>query len=631
MMKKHLMLVTILISSIVSFSQIRIRDRNIKNLNTVVLKENLLDRSPGFKTAPIKFVPLTGDVSKGYDPEKIYTWVNPQTGEQHQAKGKEILAMTNDMEKALNERGHSLREKTPFIKLSLTLPAVAKNDLSKCVITNRMSNNMINTGTGNTRINTKIDKVRINNGRLDNRIKTMMDGTVYSYVGNIITNAREFKQGTLSSTVSLTRNGSSIAADLMLVITPALMNKAANCSVSLAESQNGPVVTTAKLNIKSPSNTIAPSNGYSITYDDCIEPQNMPRDYLMRIYKLELGNTGYTFPAAGTTPKYYYATINFYDANGAIINTYQPNQVVLNNQLPMPINIDVSKQSQYNGFNYELTDPGLHAFGFYAKSDGFTSTFSAKDFGYYGKDRASSISADMNIGIKYFNFERLVNSNAPLSEEFVLFGYKIKSEEKYYKADAAAPPIRIPGSGGLKKEDPDYGVITLLNKEYDLRNTDQVSFTETINKPVSDFRFFIGPVPCRITVDITGSISVTTDYQSSSNSDIKATIIPHADVSLKASGGVDAYSIAYAKIVANVNLLTIDMPYTLVADNTAKTTDIQPTLTVGGLSGQIYFQAGLCIPIPFVDDICTDFRIDILNWKGLEKSIKIDAKNGISL
>lgn len=630
--KKYTILLITLGSSLLLSAQIRPRDRYPNRTGAVVMKENLLDRSPGFKKAPIRFVPLAGDPAKGYDPEKTYSWVNPQTGERHSAKGKEILAMTNDMEKALNERGHSLREKTPFIQLSLQLPVVAKNDLSRCVIKNQVTNkNTRGNSTGNGGTIPAINRLKINNGRIDTRIKTMVDATVYSYVGNIITNAREFRNGTLGSSVQMTRNGSSITADLMLVIPPALMNKAAGCAVALSTTQNGSVVTTAKLNIKSPSATIAPvSGGYSITYEDCIEPQNMPRDYLMRIYTLELGNTGYNFPVAGTQPNYYYATISFYDAAGQLINTYQPNQVVFNNQLPMPINIAVSKQSQYNGFNYELTDPGLHAFGFYASSAGFSSSYSANDFGYNGKDRKASVSADMSIGVKYYNFRQLVNSSEPLSEQFVLFGYKLTSEEKYYRADGV-PPIRVPGSGGLKKEAPDYGVVTLLGKDYDLRNTNLTSFEEIINKPVTDIRFFIGPVPCRVSVDITGKVSVAAEYQSSSNCDIRAILNPHADVSLRASGGVDAYSIAYAKVVADVNLLTIDMPYVLTADNTAKSTSIQPTLSVGGLAGQIYFQAGLCIPIPFVDDICTDFRIDILNWKGLEKNITIDAAKGIVL
>ncbi|MEO7046716.1 MAG: hypothetical protein ABI091_15530, partial [Ferruginibacter sp.] len=382
--------------------------------------------------------------------------------------------------------------------------------------------------------------------------------------------------------------------------------------------------------IKNPNTTVNIA-GYSIDYTDCIAPAFFPQDFYLNIYKIDFSKSGYNFPAAGTKPKYYYATLKYYDAANNLLDIYQPNQVIFNNQLPMPMNLPTSSQMAYNGFDYELTDPGLHAFGFYAKSEGFSASYFSQGEGYYGITKKAAVNADMNIGVKYFNFKHLVSSSEPLSDEFVLFSYKIKSEENFKMADAAVPRIRIPGAPALKSEDPDYGVISLLDKEYNLASTDQNYFKEDINIPVTDMRFFIGPIPCRITVNITGEVSVTVDYQSSTQCDIKAFVNPHASVSLTASGAVDAFNIAYAKIVANVNLLTVDMPYNLQVNNTTKATSIAPKLTVGGLAGQIYFQAGLCIPIPFIDDICTDFRIDILNWKGLEKSLVIDPQKGIVL
>lgn len=585
---------------------------------------NLLD-DPKFKKAPIAFVPLQGDARKGYDPEKVYTWTDPSDPrKKYSAKGKDILAQVNDIEKSMNERGHSLREKKPFIQLNLTLPAIAKNDLNKCVIKNQVNKSLLNN------VNTPASKPgAINTGKPVFRNRPALNRTipnpVFTYTGFIETSA-EFRIGTLTSTSILERKGSAAYTKLMMVIPPAVYDNTASCTLELSETENGNAFTTVKLNIKSPEKVVYINNGYNITYEDCDRP-GTAKDLQLKIYTVNLSSGGYTFPAAGDNPKYYYTRIKFFDASGKLIDTYQPNAIALNNQTPMPINIPSSSKQAYNGFNYELLDPGLHAFGFYASSGGFQTSSFKTGVGRNGMKKTAEVSGDMKVGVKYYNFRHLVNGNEPLSEEFVLFGYKISSAEKYTKGDGV-PGIRVPGA----KQDPDYGIVTLLDKEYDLHSSSSNYFEAPVaGKTVTDMRFFIGPIPCRITVDISGKASIRVDYSSSSNCDIKTTITPRAEVNLNASGGVDAYNIAYAKVVAGINLLTIEMPYTLEANAEANKSVINPVLTVGGLSGQIYFQAGLCIPIPFVDDICTDFRVDILNWKGLEKSLRVDPVKGIVL
>jgi len=585
---------------------------------------NLLD-DPKFKKPAIAFVPLQGDTRKGYDPEKVYTWTDPSNPrKKYSAKGKDILAQVNEIEKSMNERGHSLREKKPFIQLNLTLPSIAKNDLNKCIIKNQVNKSLV------TSVNTPGKSpgvINIVKPVFRNRpaMPRTVPNPVLIYTGWIET-AAEFRTGTLSNTSLLERRGSAVYTRLMMVIPSAVYDKTTNCTLELSETENGNAFTTVKVNIKSPDKVAYINNGYNITYEDCERPATA-KDLPLKIYSVNLSSSGYSFPAAGDNPKFYYTRIKFYDAAGKIIETYQPNAIALNNQTPMPVNIPSSSKQAYNGFNYELLDPGLHAFGFYASSGGFQSSSFKTGIGRNGVKKTAEVSGDMKVGVKYYNFRHLVNGNEPLSEEFVLFGYKISSEEKYNKGDGM-PGIRVPGT----KQDPDYGVVTLLDKEYDLRSSASNYFEAPIaGMTVTDMRFFIGPIPCRITVDISGKASIKVDYSSSSNCDIKTTITPRAEVNLNASGGVDAYNIAYAKVVAGINLLTIEMPYTLEANAEANKSVINPVLTVGGLSGQIYFQAGLCIPIPFVDDICTDFRVDILNWRGLEKSLRVDPVKGIVL
>lgn len=582
----------------------------------VQLGKNLLDAVPGYKRKPIKFVPIQPDMNKGYSDSKIYSWTDPN-GNTHTATGKEVLDEVNKLEKSLNERGHSLREKKPFEGLTLQLNQIAKNDFSKCLIKKSV---------------TKLDnspKYKIGNLSKPpkfNVVKNMTASLVYSYVGNIITNAPEFKVGWLDNSTILTLNGNDASAKMELVFQPALFAKLFKCDVSLSETLNGNTLLTTSVNIKKPAATIHPA-AYTISYGEADEPQYMAKDYSMRIYDLVFANAAKVLPNPTKNPKPYYVTLKFYDAGGKLVSTIQPNQLVLNNQLPMPINIPSIVGKKFNGFNYELLDPGLHSFGFYANSKGYTADYFSNGIGYDGIEKKSSVSGNMEIGVKYYNWERLIDNNAPLTKEFVLFGYDLHSEENYSKPDNGLPPIRIKG---MKTEDPDNASITLIGKTYNLANTEENTFSETIGMNIANVDFFIGPVPCNISVSISGSTSMKIDYQSSSYCDIKATLVPHADITMHGSGGMDA-KIAYAKVFADINLLNVDMPYVIEVNNTEKKVNIDPQLKVGGLSGQVYFQAGFCIPIPLVDDICESFRIDILNWKGVEKTFKIDQSNGITL
>jgi hypothetical protein len=102
------------------------------------------------------------------------------------------------------------------------------------------------------------------------------------------------------------------------------------------------------------------------------------------------------------------------------------------------------------------------------------------------------------------------------------------------------------------------------------------------------------------------------DTLTNGNVSISTSVTPHLDLTLKGTGGVDA-AIAYATIVADVKVIEVDLPITAKA---GKDADISADLKITALSGRIYFTAGLCIPIPWFDDICTDFVVDIFNWKG---------------
>ena len=106
------------------------------------------------------------------------------------------------------------------------------------------------------------------------------------------------------------------------------------------------------------------------------------------------------------------------------------------------------------------------------------------------------------------------------------------------------------------------------------------------------------------------------DTLTDGNVSISTSVTPHLDLTLTGEGGVDA-SIAYAKIVANVKVIEVDLP---ISAKASKDADLNAALKITALSGEIYFTAGLCIPIPWFDDLCTDFRIDIFKWTGPSKT-----------
>ena len=581
------------------------------------MKPNLLDATPGYRKAAIKFVPFQPDASKGYSDTKVYSWADP-LGNQHTATGKEILDEVNKLEESLNERGHSLRDKKAFDGLTSPLKLVAKNDLTNCLITNKVKEPSVKKYNLNIGANPKKYTV----------VKNLIASTVYSYFGDVVTNAAEFKIGWLNSSALFTRNGNNASANMELVFQPAMYAKVNKCVVDVSDNAGSSTLFSTTVDVKKPTATFQPYN-YTMGFGDAIEPQYVAKDYVMRTYNLVFLNVGNILPPATRYAKPYYVTLKFYDAAGNLVTTNQPNQLVLNNQLPMPINIPANGGKQYASYDYEFLDPGIHCFGFFSRSTGFSADYHSQNTGYDGIDKTTSVKANMEIGVKYYNWKRLIDGNAPATKDFVLFGYNISSEEKYYKADNGMSGIRVPG---FKKEDPDQGTVTLLGTTYDLNNTNENSFSEKIEEEIANVDFFIGPVPCNITVSVSGSVSMSVDYQSTSRTDIKTNLTPHGDITMHGSGGVDA-KILYAKVFADINLLSIDMPYSLEVNNqdNNRNSKIDAQLKVGGLSGQVYFQAGFCIPIPLVDDICKSFRIDILNWKGFEKSFKIDPSKGISL
>jgi len=335
-------------------------------------------------------------------------------------------------------------------------------------------------------------------------------------------------------------------------------------------------------------------------------------------YQLQFKNIGNKIPNATRDHNYLYLDFKFTGTDGKPIIMSLQNEVVLDNSLTPPLNISIFKEDKISSFNLDVTDPVKHCFGFYAKSNGFIAKSSSEPFGFYGQNKKSSFDANLSIGARYYNFEHLINSNASLTKDLEIIGFSFSAAQNYNRPDRdnMPPPIRIPGNQNLFNH-PDT--------KLDLRVLgESVGVGETIiTQEVFNQRFFIGPVPCRASVRLEGKAVIAANGTFIQNScDMSGKIVPSAEVNVVGSGGVDAF-IAYAIVQVNVTLLKVGMPIEFEIDNPGKA-DVQSSVTVEGLSGSVNFKAGFCIPIPFFDDICKDFTVEIFKWNGLNEKYVID-------
>lgn len=556
----------------------------VKTLPLTVNNNNLLD-APGYRKAPIAFVPFADGPEarrRGYKPDSVYVWVDP-AGKRKRATGKQILDQLNEVEKALTERGHSLRHRNTFEGLTYTLPRnISPNALLK--------NNRLNFG-----------------------------GYLYAYTGTV-NRSNEFP-GMLSSAVipeRLPNDATTLSVPLTLSMMPGTMTQIGSCTMDIyrnADKKGSPLFS-VPVNIKSPSISRGWSAQLNISAETFTPPQTS--SYWLYSYPVTFKNTNNKIPAPGRNHDYYFVSFRFTDTKGKQLILSSQNDIVLDNTLVPPVNIPINKSNSISSFNFEVTDPIKNCFGFYARSNGFTASTSSNPFGYKGIDNKSSFTADISIGAKYYNFENLVNSGAPVSKELEIIGASFSASQAYYRPDQdnLPPVIRRPGPLDLMQDKNTQLQFRILGETIE-GNSKQVT------QDVFNQRFFIGPVPCRATIKLQGSAGLTASGTYTSNTcDMSGTVTPSANISVTGEGGVDAF-IAYAIVQVNVNLLNVSMPINFDIDNASKAA-VTSSLSVSGLSGAVSFKAGFCIPIPFFDDICKDFTIEIFRWDGLNKTYAVD-------
>lgn len=598
--------------------------KRVKTVAPVTMKENLLDRSD-YKRSPIAYKAIVPNPNKGYKADSLYTWTDP-TGAKKSLLGKDIVAQVNEFEKELNKRGRSLRDKDAFSGLSLPLNKVKKNDFSKVQIKNEITTKYspINISSKNA---TAANISTTGNKSLTkpNIILSDAEGQIFAYLGYVLT-GDEFRDGQLSNEYMPTITGSDIKFDLMLAIPKSLQGKVKSCHLEVKKTAAGKTLLSTNLNVQKPDRII-PQSKYELKFNNTVETYGAAKLADLNLYRISLNNSSKSIPKPTKTKDVYSIVLTFLDNTGKELKIIQPNSLTLNNQMPPPINVSTELRNAQNGYNFELLDPGLHAFGFYAKSGGILANVKKEPFGYNGLNVETSVSTDFKIGAKYYNFERLLNSKAPLSIEYNLFAYNLKSSRKYTYPDTENS---VPKSKGFVYGDPDFGTVSLLGETYDLSKTEATVFEQSIEEELFNMRFAIGPVPCRFTASFKGKVGIKVEAGGSERGDLLTSATPYGEIKLHGEGGVDA-GIAWAMVNADVVIIAIEYPSKaeVKVESGEPKAITNSEIKVSGLGGKIYFKAGICLPVPFFDDICKDFQIDILNWDGLEKTLKVDPNKGI--
>ncbi|MBP8115102.1 MAG: hypothetical protein KAY50_07085 [Chitinophagaceae bacterium] len=590
---------------------------------------NIFDARKGFAIAPIKHVDFTvtpDAAKKGFKMDSIYTWTAPD-GEVKMASGEEILKQVNEMERELNFRGRTLRKQNAFSALSYKLinqSAVLKIPKS---VTKISDDPVLKNGPGKGIYKIPIIKTKHNKlPDVSGKFSTVIGGDVGVYFGRIISNTGEF-QGNIS-TSSFIDNSKCIKQcplDITLSLDAKIIQSLniSNCVLEISDNpdrkpnDNTNILATGNFNFKKPAFAKYGTENVSISGDA------PPSFHTLYSFSVKINDLSKLAKAA-IKPVLYYAYVKFYNDKGDLLYYSSYNTAVLESKIDVPIFIGQDKKVNA-GFEDAFTDPtGL--FGMYYKSSNLNATYSTKrDEATLVISENAKLSGDVEIGAQYYNFWYLLDNDQPKYERksFISANFSSDYTKKYTQG---RPPIRRPGAEKKSNDMNNYPGYQLNYSIFDGETTEHYTkasgytTTRSLVYNLFDERFFIGPVPCRITVDMSSNASFTRqstiDTLTDGTVSLSTSVTPHLDLTLTGKGGVDA-AIAYATIVANVKVIEVDLPISAKAN---KDVDLEAALKITALSGEIYFTAGLCIPIPWFDDLCTDFRIDIFKWTGPSKT-----------
>lgn len=569
-----------------------------KKATFIIQTKNALD-VPKFARQPIAFKPFemrNPKTGKALNPDAVLTIKMPD-GTERKTTVKQYFEQLNKLEEALSARGRTLRVSNTF------------NDLRPNFNNNAYTvQPKLNAGYRTTTFKTNPPKKNNNGGIIGSNI--IIAPTVSPTVFNVINwDAKLFVSKFYSNhgtpefptewgTVSGTSLGRKVYP--IIVQVPKGMDgliKRIDWQVS-DQPFDGTIKDVNVPNVKL-SGAINPLQwSMSIRGSDLIPDYKSSKfayDYI-DLSKIE------TEPVQKVKP-FYIRTIA-YDQTGEILkisNTATANYGAINK----PFKIATPETNTVPGFNYQFPEAGSSIpFGVFIKGSGF-STYKNKaytdDTYEILKTTGYKVSASAALGIKYFNFLSIVNDNEPATKDLTIikgnFIAALGNVPSYGKNDQGVkltismlddviPPYEI----GFTTPVPN--VPNTISLDYDV--------VQKLDMGLLDSRFFIGPVPIRITAGITGEAGLKLFGQFNNQTfEASGGIKPFLNTRFYASGGVDAI-IAYATLNAEVNpLLSLEMPVTFSSSATPLTFNTN----LSGLAGRVYLKVGFYYPCPSLEKI----------------------------
>ena len=581
--------------------------RKIIDLQPVVRKaelkvdrRNALDVSRGFPRKAIVFKPFemkNPRSGKALNPDAVLTIKLPD-GTQRKTTVKQYYEQLNKLEEALAAKGRTLREPTTF------------NDLRPKFTNNNTYSVQPKLSSGYKTTNFKVNPPKKTNTGFINIGNVVLTPTVNPvvlglvnwdaklYVSLFYPNHGTSEFPTEWATVSGTSFGRKVYPIIMQV--PKGMEgiiKRVDWQVS-DQPFDGTIKEVNVPNVKL-SGTINP-----LQWASGIRGAEIIPDYKTSKFAYDYIDLSKIEPEPVQAVKAYYIRTIAYNQAGEVLkvsSTATANYGAINK----PFKIASPESNTVPGFNYQFPDANSGIpFGVFVKGSGF-STYKNKaytdDTYEILKTTGYKVSASAALGIKYFNFLSIVSDQEPASKDLTIikanFIAALGSVPSYGSSDQGIkltlsmldgiiPPYEI----GFSTPVPN--VPNAISLDYDV--------VQPIDMGLIDSRFFIGPVPIRITAGITGEAGLKLFGQvNTSTFEGSGGIKPFLNTRFYASGGVDAI-IAYATLNADVNpLLSLDMPVTFSSSGTPLTF----STNLSGLAGRVYLKVGFYYPCPSLEKI----------------------------
>ena len=108
---------------------------------------------------------------------------------------------------------------------------------------------------------------------------------------------------------------------------------------------------------------------------------------------------------------------------------------------------------------------------------------------------------------------------------------------------------------------------------------------------------------------------------------MEGNITPNLNLSVRGSGGAGVDGLLWAKVNVDVGLMNLQFPITFDIQK-GTYANASASAVISSLSGKVSFDAGICIPVPFFDDICKSFSIPIAKWDAPVSSNYIITPSG---